>query len=140
MIVFLSWLLFDIGIQSSLGPFALSAALFILVNLAIGFMLSTVSKTQLQARYLAFAYLLPATLLSGFMFQFRGMPAWAQILGDMLPVTHFIRISRGLMLKGATFDDIARELAALAAMLVAVSALALSRYRQTLDSGAKPAA
>jgi len=140
VILLLSWLLFGIGIRGSAALFALAAVLFILVNLAIGFMISTVSKTQLQAMHSAVVVLLPVTLLTGFMFPFRGMPSWAQAVGEMLPATHFIRITRGLMLKGASFDDIARELAALAVMLIVVSALTLSRYRQTLDTGAKPAA
>jgi ABC-2 type transport system permease protein len=88
----------------------------------------------------SFFILLPSILLSGFMFPFRGMPAWAQWLGEMLPATHFIRIARGLMLKGATFDDISGELVALGIILIVVSALAISRYRITLDGVTKPAA
>ena len=88
----------------------------------------------------SFFFLLPSILLSGFMFPFRGMPPWAQWLGEVLPVTHFLRIVRGVMLKGATFGDIAAELAALGVILLVVSALAISRYRITLDGAAKPAA
>ena len=95
---------------------------------------------QLQAMQASFFILLPSILLSGFMFPFRGMPAWAQWLGEMLPATHFIRIARGLMLKGATFDDISGELVALGIILIVVSALAISRYRITLDGVTKPAA
>jgi ABC-2 type transport system permease protein len=87
-----------------------------------------------------FFLLLPSILLSGFMFPFRGMPMWAQWLGEMLPTTHFIRIARGVMLKGADFDDIAGELAALGVILIVVSVLAISRYRITLDGSAKPTA
>jgi ABC-2 type transport system permease protein len=77
--------------------------------------------------------MLPSILLSGFMFPFRGMPTWAQWLGEALPATHFMRVVRGVMLKGAGLDDIATELAALLAMLLLISILAVSRYRVTLD-------
>jgi ABC-2 type transport system permease protein len=77
--------------------------------------------------------LLPSILLSGFMFPFRGMPVWAQWLGEGMPATHFMRIVRGLMLKGADLTDIASELVAIVAILLVVSALAISRYKVTLD-------
>jgi ABC-2 type transport system permease protein len=140
VILVLSWLLFDIAVEGDLALLLAGTALFIAANLAIGFTVSTVTQNQLQAMQVSFFILLPSILLSGFMFPFRGMPEWAQWLGEMLPVTHFIRITRGVMLKGATFDDVEGELAALAAILVVVAALAISRYRVTLDAAAKPAA
>ena len=140
VILVLSWLLFDIAVEGSLSLLLLGTALFIIVNLALGFTLSTLAKDQLQAMQSAFFLLLPSILLSGFMFPFRGMPTWAQWLGEMLPATHFIRIARGVMLKGAAFDDVAGELAALGIILIVVSMLAISRYRITLDGAAKPTA
>jgi ABC-2 type transport system permease protein len=140
IILTMAWLLFDITVEGSLPLLLFGTALFIVVNLAVGFTLSTVTQNQLQAMQSSFFILLPSILLSGFMFPFRGMPVWAQWLGEMLPATHFIRIARGLMLKGATFDDISGELTALGVILIVVSALAISRYRITLDGVTKPAA
>jgi ABC-2 type transport system permease protein len=139
VILVLSRVLFDIAVEGSLLLLCFGTALFILVNLAIGFTISTLASNQLQAMQASFFILLPSILLSGFMFPFRGMPPWAQALGELLPTTHFMRIVRGLMLKGADFSDIRPELGALMAILIAVSALAISRYRVTLDGPAKPA-
>ena len=115
-------------------PALLGTALFITGNLALGFTISTVAQNQLQAMQMTFFFLLPSILLSGFMFPFRGMPAWAQWLGEVLPVTHFLRIVRGVMLKGAGFG---RHLRAswrrCWRILLVVSTLAISRYRVTLD-------
>jgi ABC-2 type transport system permease protein len=82
---------------------------------------------------MSFFFLLPSILLSGFAFPFRGMPGWAQAIGEALPVTHFLRIVRGLMLKGASFEQVAAEGAILVLMLLIVSVVAISRYRVTLD-------
>src|SRR4029450_5811077 len=101
--------------------------------------LSARPESQLQAMPASFFFLLPSILLSGFMFPFRGMPEWAQWIGEALPVTHFIRIARGVMLKAATFDDVGRELLALLLILIVAVAIAVSRYRLTLDAAAKPA-
>lgn len=113
--------------------FGAATVLFITVNLAVGFTFSTIAQNQLQAVQMSFFFLLPAILLSGFAFPFRGMPGWAQVIGEALPATHFIRIVRGVMLKGATLDQVAGEIAVLAFMLVIVATLAVSRYRVTLD-------
>ncbi|HSS86297.1 MAG TPA: ABC transporter permease [Reyranella sp.] len=137
LILVLARVLFDIAVAGSLPLFCLGAALFILTNLAIGFTISTLARNQLQAMQASFFILLPSILLSGFMFPFRGMPPWAQALGELLPTTHFMRIVRGLMLKGANFSDIKTELGALLAMLIVMTMLAISRYRLTLDA-AKP--
>jgi ABC-2 type transport system permease protein len=126
-------LLFGVPFVGSAMLLAMATLLFITVNLALGFTFSTVAQNQLQAMQMSFFFLLPSILLSGFAFPFRGMPVWAQAIGEVLPNTHFLRIVRGLMLKGADFQEIAAELAALALILVIVSAVALSRYKVTLD-------
>ena len=119
--------------MGSFTLFAVATLLFITVNLALGFTFSTIAQNQLQAMQMSFFFLLPSILLSGFAFPFRGMPGWAQTIGECLPVTHFLRIVRGLMLKGASPDQIAGEIATLLLMLVIVWVLAVSRYRVTLD-------
>ena len=134
LILVLARVLFDIAVEGSLALLCFGAALFILVNLAIGFTISTLARSQLQAMQVSFFILLPSILLSGFMFPFRGMPLWAQWLGELLPTTHFMRIVRGVMLKGTDFSDIKAELGALAATLIVVTILAISRYRLTLDT------
>ncbi len=126
-------LLFGVPFEGSVALFAAATLLFITVNLALGFTFSTVAQNQLQAMQMSFFFLLPSILLSGFAFPFRGMPDWAQAIGEALPVTHFLRVVRGLMLKGASFNEIASEVAVLGLMLVVVLAVALSRYKVTLD-------
>jgi ABC-2 type transport system permease protein len=126
-------LLFGVPFVGSIALLAMATLLFITVNLALGFTFSTVAQNQLQAMQMSFFFLLPSILLSGFAFPFRGMPVWAQAVGEALPNTHFLRIVRGVMLKGANFMEIAPELAALAMILVIVSVVALSRYKVTLD-------
>jgi ABC-2 type transport system permease protein len=117
------------------GWWGLSAGicLFITGSLALGFLISTVARSQLQAMQMSFFYILPSILLSGFMFPFRGMPAWAQWIGEVIPVTHFLRVVRGSLLKGQAIGDQWRELAALTAFVCVVTALAMARYRRTLD-------
>jgi len=126
-------LIFAVPVAGSLTLLISASVLFIAANLAVGFTFSTVAKTQTQALQLSFFYFLPSILLSGFMFPFRGMPVWAQILGEILPLTHFLRIVRGIMLKGNGINEIAAEAGALALILGAVSLLAIHRYRETLD-------
>lgn len=126
-------LMFGVPFEGSIALLAMATLLFITVNLALGFTFSTVAQNQLQAMQMSFFFLLPSILLSGFAFPFRGMPLWAQAVGEALPNTHFLRIVRGVMLKGADFLEIAPELAALATILVIVSVVALSRYKVTLD-------
>ena len=140
VVLLLAWLLFDIGVEGSFPLLMLGTALFICANLAIGFTISTVTVSQLQATQVSFFVLLPTILLSGFMFPFRGMPQWAQWLGECLPATHFIRITRGVMLKGSTFEAVDQELVALIIIVIATATLAISRYRLTLDATAKPVA
>lgn len=126
-------ILFGVPFEGSFTLFGIATLLFITVNLALGFTFSTIAQNQLQAMQMSFFFLLPSILLSGFAFPFRGMPGWAQAIGEALPVTHFLRIVRGLMLKGASLEQIVGEVAILMLMLVIVSALAISRYRVTLD-------
>ncbi|MDP2376480.1 ABC transporter permease [Reyranella sp.] len=133
VILLVARLLFDVRIEGSVILLSLGTALFITVNLAIGFTISTLTQNQLQAMQASFFMMLPSILLSGFMFPFRGMPVWAQWLGEALPATHFMRIVRGVMLKGADLGDVSAPLIALVAMLLIVSTLAISRYKVTLD-------
>ena len=94
---------------------------------------STIAVNQLQAMQMSFFFFLPNILLSGFMFPFRGMPAWAQTIGEVLPLTHYLRIVRGVMLKGAGFEDLQTDVLAMAAFTLAAMAVAVARFRQTLD-------
>jgi ABC-2 type transport system permease protein len=115
-------------------PLLLSAILvFVLALVLLGYTISTLARTQMQAMQLTFFFFLPSILLSGFMFPYRGMPNWAQTLGEALPLTHFLRIVRAVMLKGATFPAIAGEVAALAIFVAVFASLALLRFRRTLD-------
>jgi ABC-2 type transport system permease protein len=125
--------LFHVPMEGSI-PLMLAAALaFIVANLAMGIMFSTVAQNQLQAVQLAFFFFLPSILLSGFMFPFRGMPGWAQVLGEGLPLTHFLRIVRGILIKGNGFADIAPELWPIGAFTLVAMTIGVMRYRQTLD-------
>jgi ABC-2 type transport system permease protein len=106
---------------------------FIAANLAMGITFSTITRNQLQAMQTAFFYFLPNILLSGFMFPFRGMPNWAQVIGEILPLTHFLRIVRGILLKGNGLPQIWPELWPIGLFVVVMLGLGLKRYRQTLD-------
>jgi ABC-2 type transport system permease protein len=125
--------LFEVPFHGSLLVLLAGVAIFVLANLALGFTFSTIAKTQMQAMQLTFFFFLPSLLLSGFMFPFRGMPQWAQFIGDLLPLTHFLRVIRGVMLKGAGFVDLYGELWAIALFTAVVVIVALRRYKQTLD-------
>jgi len=125
--------LFDVPIVGSLGLLSFVLFFFVAANLAVGFTFSTLARNQLQAVQMTIFFFLPSILLSGFMFPFRGMPIWAQWLGEVLPLTHFLRIVRGILLKGNGMAEIAPDLLALLAFLTAVSIVSLNRYRQTLD-------
>ena len=125
--------LFRVPIVGSLGLLSAVLVLFIATNLAIGFTFSTVARSQMQAMQMTMFFFLPSMLLSGFMFPFRGMPGWAQALGEALPLTHFLRIVRGILLKGSGFAEIAPHMWPLALILLVISAAALKRYQRTLD-------
>ena len=133
VIVIMAKLLFGVPFVGSFALFAVATLLFITINLAIGFAFSTLAQNQLQAMQMSFFFMLPSILLSGFAFPFRGMPGWAQVIGEAIPATHFLRIVRGVMLKGVTTAQVSEELAVLALMLVIVGAIAISRYKVTLD-------
>jgi ABC-2 type transport system permease protein len=107
--------------------------LFIVANLAVGVTFSTIAKNQLQAMQMAFFYFLPSLLLSGYMFPFRGMPNWAQDIGECLPLTHFLRVVRGILLKGNGITEIAPDLWPIALFLIVMMTIGIKRYRQTLD-------
>ena len=125
--------LFGTPFVGSLWLLMLGVAIFVLANLAVGFTFSTIAASQMQAMQLTFFFFLPSILLSGFMFPFRGMPGWAQTIGEALPLTHFLRIVRGVMLKGAQFSDLTTELGALCAFTSVAIFIAMLRYRRTLD-------
>mgnify|MGYP002621297202 FL=1 len=126
-------LLFDIPFAGD--PLTLVGAIlvFVLALVLLGYLISTMARTQMQALQLTFFFFLPSIMLSGFMFPFRGMPEWAQWIGEFFPLTHFLRVVRAVMLKGAGFPDIAAELSVLALFVIAYGALALVRFRSTLD-------
>ena len=126
-------LLFGVPILGSLVLLSLSLVVFIAANLAVGFTFSTLAQSQMQAMQMGVFFFLPSMLLSGFLFPFRGMPEWAQVLGEALPLTHMLRIVRGIMLKGSTLADIAPQIWPMLIFLAVVSVIALKRYRQTLD-------
>ncbi|MBN9362236.1 MULTISPECIES: ABC transporter permease [unclassified Devosia] len=126
-------LVFGVPFEGSVWAFFLGFNLFIVVNLALGFLISTAAKSQMQAMQLSFFTILPSILLSGFMFPFAGMPGWAQFIGQAVPATHFLRVVRKVMLKGGEVADVTGELWALLAILVVIAVIAMLRYRQTLD-------
>jgi ABC-2 type transport system permease protein len=116
-------------------PFAffLGFNLYIVANLALGFLISTLARSQMQAMQMSFFTLMPSILLSGFMFPFAGMPDWAQVIGSAIPATHFLRLTRKVMLKGAGVADVAQDMASMALIMGVVVVAALLRYRRTLD-------
>ncbi len=126
-------LIFGVPMVGSLGVLSLALIVFIAANLAVGFTFSTIAKNQLQAMQMTFFFFLPSMLLSGFMFPFRGMPDWAQVIGEVLPLTHFLRIVRGVLLKGSGITDIVPELWPIGLFMLVAGTVALKRYRQTLD-------
>jgi len=133
LILVASRLLFDVPVEGSLMLLVALTTLFIVANLAIGYTFSTIASNQLQAMQMAVMFYLPNLLLSGFLYPFLGMPAWAQAIGEVLPLTHFMRIVRGIMLKGSGFGDLQSDVAALALFTVVTMAVAVARFRQTLD-------
>jgi ABC-2 type transport system permease protein len=123
---------FDVPIMGSLGLLYLLAFVFIAANLAIGLFFSTLAATQQQAMQMSFFFLLPNILLSGFMFPFEAMPKPAQYLAQLLPLTHFLRIVRGIVLKGSHFEDLRGELVWLVAILVGLIAFSSARFTKKL--------
>jgi ABC-2 type transport system permease protein len=125
--------LFGVPMVGSVPLLYSVALLFIAANLAMGITFSTLAKNQLQAMQMAFFFFLPSILLSGFMFPFRGMPGWAQWIGTCLPITHFLRIIRGILLKGNGLWEIWPEIWPIALFVAVAMTLGVKRYRQTLD-------
>jgi ABC-2 type transport system permease protein len=125
--------LFSVPLEGSLTLLSIVLVVFIAANLSVGFTFSTLAANQLQAMQMAFFFFLPSILLSGFMFPYRGMPEWAQTLGEVLPLTHFLRIVRGILLKGNDGPTVWPELWPLLAFTAAAMLVALARYRRTLD-------
>ena len=124
---------FGVPILGSLLLLALLSTLFIAANLSIGYTFSTLAQNQLQAIQMAMMFFLPNILLSGFMFPFAGMPGWAQWIGECLPLTHYIRIVRGIMLKGSNIFDLQQEGLWLTGLMLVAMTIAVRRFRQTLD-------
>jgi ABC-2 type transport system permease protein len=124
---------FHIPMNGSLGLFFGVTTVYIVVNLTIGFVFSTIARSQMQAMQMTFFLLLPQILLSGFMFPFRGMPGWAQVIGEALPATHYIRLMRGIMLKGVGVQELWADVWPLWLIMGLMVLLALLRFRQTLD-------
>lgn len=133
LVLLLGVAVFDVPVRGALHHVYVACLLFILANLALGVLISTLSRTQFQAMQMTMFLLLPSILLSGFAFPFDGMPRPAQWLAEGLPLTHFVRISRSLILRAAEPSDMAAELAVLGAMAVAFLLLALSRFHKRLD-------
>ena len=133
MIISIGVLLFGVPILGNLAMLALLSTLFIATNLSIGYTFSTIAQNQLQAMQMSMMFFLPNILLSGFMFPFAGMPIWAQYIGEALPLTHFLRIVRSIMLKGATPSDLQFDTLALFGLMLIAMAIAVTRFRRTLD-------
>lgn len=133
LIVNIGVFLFGVPVLGNLVLLAALSTLFIAANLAIGYTFSTIAQNQLQTIQMSFMFFLPSILLSGFMFPFAGMPAWAQYVGECLPLTHYLRIVRAIMLKGATMQNLRFDTLALAALMLLAMTIAVTRFRRTLD-------
>ncbi len=133
LIIGVGVLLFGVPILGSLGLLAALSTLFIAANLSIGYTFSTIAQNQLQAMQMSLMFFLPNILLSGFMFPFAGMPVWAQWIGEGLPLTHYIRIVRAIMLKGSTLENLHYDAIALFVLMLVAMTIAVTRFRRTLD-------
>ena len=128
-----SKLIFSVPFMGAMWLLLLGVFIFVSSLVILGYLISTASRTQMQAMQLTFFFFLPSLLLSGFMFPYRGMPGWAQALGEIFPLTHFLRLIRAVMLKGADYAGVAQPMAALALFVILYAVLALLRFRRTLD-------
>ncbi len=126
-------LLFGVPFIGSLSLLLGAILVFVLALVLLGYVFSTAAQNQMQAMQLTFFFFLPSILLSGFMFPYRGMPGWAQVLGEIFPLTHFLRIIRAVMLKGAEWSAVAFEVHVLMGFIALYTAVALLRFRRTLD-------
>jgi ABC-2 type transport system permease protein len=133
LIISIGVLLFGVPIVGSLLMLAALSTLFIATNLSIGYTFSTIAQNQLQAMQMSLMFFLPNILLSGFMFPFAGMPVWAQWIGDALPLTHYLRIVRAIMLKGSSVYDLQNDTLALFVLMLIAMTIAVTRFRRTLD-------
>ncbi|MBR0780934.1 ABC transporter permease [Bradyrhizobium iriomotense] len=133
LIISIGVFLFGVPVLGNLFLLALLSTLFITTNLSIGYTISTLVQNQLQAMQMSMMFFLPSILLSGFMFPFAGMPAWAQYVGEALPLTHYLRIVRAIMLKGASMHNLHFDALALAALMLIAMTIAVTRFRRTLD-------
>jgi ABC-2 type transport system permease protein len=133
LILFMSVVVFGIPVRGSVLLLLLVLGLFIACNLALGFTFSTIARTQMQAQQLAQFALLPSFMLSGFMYPFQGMPVWARVIGEMWPLTHVLRICRGILLKGNGLPEIMPDVWPIALFALVVGAIAVYSYRETLD-------
>ncbi len=133
IVLLAAFYIFGVPFLGSPWLLALGVGLFIIANLAVGFTFSTIARTQMQAMQMTFFFFLPSLMLSGFMFPFRGMPDWAQWLGQIFPLTHFLRIVRSVMLKGSDFQAMWPNIWPLLVFIVVAMFVAMKRYRSTLD-------
>jgi ABC-2 type transport system permease protein len=133
LVVGVGQLLFDIPLQGTMVELYVAASFFIAANLSLGLFISTVANTQFQAMQVTFFILLPSILLTGFMFPFDGMPRFAQYLGEILPNTHFMRLTRGIMLRDASLVELGRELLVLAGIAAIAMTGAIMRFSRRLD-------
>jgi ABC-2 type transport system permease protein len=133
LIISIGVLLFGVPVVGNLGVLAALSTLFIATNLSIGYTFSTVAQNQLQAMQMSLMFFLPNILLSGFMFPFAGMPIWAQYIGEALPLTHYLRIVRSVMLKGSSIADLQYDTAAMFVLMLIAMTIAVTRFRRTLD-------
>jgi ABC-2 type transport system permease protein len=133
VVLLLGDVLFDVPLRGSGLELYLAALVFITANLSLGILISTLTRTQFQAMQMSFFLFLPQILLSGFMFPFAGMPQAAQYFAEILPLTHFLRLVRGIMLRGADLTELWPSLAALAVFIAIILAIAVSRVRKRLD-------
>ena len=133
MILGIGVFLFGVPVFGSMLLLTALTTLFITANLSIGYTFSTLAQNQLQAMQLSIMFFLPSILLSGFMFPFLGMPVWAQYIGEALPLTHYLRIVRAIMLKGSTLQNLQYDALALIALMLLAMTVAVTRFRRTLD-------
>ncbi len=133
LILLMAKFLFFVPMQGSILLLLLLCLPFIAANLSVGLTFSTLATNQLQAVQGAMFFFLPSLLLSGFMFPFRGMPQWAQWIGTMLPLTHFLTIVRGILLKGNGIAEVWREIIPIILFMIVIMSIGFKRYRQTLD-------
>lgn len=133
LILLLGKLLFHVPLNGALGDVSLASLVFIAANLSLGLLISTLARTQFQTMQMTIFFFLPSILLSGFMFPFDGMPRIAQLLAEILPLTHFVRLIRGILLRGAEIGHLLPEIYALSLFLLVTLALAILRFSKRLD-------